>query len=399
LDGGAQWQKLDSGMPTISIRDIRIQRRENDLVAASFGRGFFVLDDYALLRSFKPKEQMQEATLFETRPARWYFERPVLGATRKGSQGDQLYVADNPPFGAVISYYLRDGYPTKVEARQKAETEALEAGDAVTFPGWDSVEAERRETAPALRIVIRNEDGAVIRRLDAPTTKGLHRVAWDLRHPYYGSVETPPNWQGLLPSGFLVKPDADYTAELALITEGETRLLTGPVSIRVNRMTTPALQGADITEVTAFWDALADVGGQVSASQYALSDIFEDIETLHKVLESSQVKPGAMEQKLAALKSEAYELDRALSGDKSKGEVGEYDIHRITSWLWHAQGGVANSTYGPTASHRTSLDNAREALAPVAAAINRMLNEDLPQLRSELMAERAPWGRGQRVPQ
>ena len=76
MSGGAQWQKLDSGMPTISIRDIRIQRRENDLVAASFGRGVFVLDDYSLLRSFEPDEEMPEAMLFETRPARWYFERP-----------------------------------------------------------------------------------------------------------------------------------------------------------------------------------------------------------------------------------------------------------------------------------------------------------------------------------
>ena len=197
----------------------------------------------------------------------------------------------------------------------------------------------------------------------------------------------------------MVQPDADYTAELALVAEGEARVLSGPVTIRVNRMTTPALQGADIAKVTAFWDELAEVGGRVSAAQYALSDIFEDIETLHKVLESSGVQPGAIEQKLAGLKSEAYELDQALSGDKSKGEVGEYDIHRITSWLWHAQGGVANSTYGPTPSHRTSLDNAREALAPVATAINRMLSEDLPQLRSDLMSEGAPWGRGQPVPQ
>ena len=151
--------------------------------------------------------------------------------------------------------------------------------------------------------------------------------------------------------------------------------------------------------MTAFWDELAEVGGQVSAAQYALSDIFEDIETLHKVLESSGVQPGSTEQKLAVLKSEAYELDQRLSGDKSKGEVGEYDIHRITSWLRHAQGGVNNSSYGPTASHRSSLANAREALAPLAAAINRMLREDLPQLRSELMAEGAPWGRGQPVPQ
>ena len=160
MNGGAQWQKLDSGMPTIAIRDIRIQRRENDLVAASFGRGFFVLDDYSLLRSFESDKQMPEATLFESRPARWYFERPVLGATRKGSQGDQLYVADNPPFGAVISYYLRDGYPTKTDARQKSES-SPEAGDTVAFPGWEIVEAERRETAPALRLVIRNGDGGL----------------------------------------------------------------------------------------------------------------------------------------------------------------------------------------------------------------------------------------------
>ena len=398
LNGGAQWQKLNGGMPTISIRDIQIQRRENDLVAASFGRGFFVLDDYSLLRSLASEDKMPEATLFETRPAHWYFERPVLGATRKGSQGDQLYVADNPPFGAVISYYLRDGYPTQTAARQEIESERLEAGNTVAFPGWDVVEAERRETAPALRIMIRDEDGSVIKRLDAPTAKGLHRMAWDLRHPYYGSVETPPNWQGLSPSGFMVKPDADYTAELALIVEGEARLLSGPVTIRVNRMTSPALQGADIDEVMAFWDELARTGGQVSAAQYALSDIFEDINTLHKVLESSGVAPGAFEQKLAALKAEAYELDRALTGDKSKGEVGDYDVHRITSWLWHAQGGVANSTYGPTPAHRVSLTNAQEALAPVATAINRMMNDDLPRLRRELMAEGAPWGRGQTVP-
>ncbi len=398
LNGGAQWQKLNGGMPTISIRDIQIQRRENDLVAASFGRGFFVLDDYSLLRSLASEDKMPEATLFETRPAHWYFERPVLGATRKGSQGDQLYVADNPPFGAVISYYLRDGYPTQTAARQEIESERLEAGNTVAFPGWDVVEAERRETAPALRIMIRDEDGSVIKRLDAPTAKGLHRVAWNLRHPYYGSVETPPNWQGLMPTGFMVKPDADYTAELALIVEGEARLLSGPVTIRVNRMTSPALQGADIDEVMAFWDELAKTGGQVSAAQYALGDIFEDIDTLHKVLESSGVAPGAFEQKLAALKAEAYELDRALTGDKSKGEVGDYDVHRITSWLWHAQGGVANSTYGPTSAHRASLTNAQEALAPVATAINRMMNDDLPILRRELMAEGAPWGRGQTVP-
>ena len=398
LNGGAQWQKLDGGMPTISIRDIQIQRRENDLVAASFGRGFFVLDDYSPLRSLETEEQMPEATLFETRPAHWYFERPVLGATRRGSQGDQLYVADNPPFGSVLTYHLRDGYATLTETRQASESEAREKGQEITFAGWDTVEAERRETAPELKIVIKDQEGRVIKRIDAPTTKGIHRVAWDLRYPYYGAVETPPNWQGLAPSGFLVRPDANYSAELALIVNGESRSLGEPISIRVNRMTMPAMQGADMEAVIAFWDELADVGGQVSAAQYAVADIFEDIETLTKVVSSTAVAPGAFDQRLADLKAEAFELEEALSGHKTKSEVGEYDIHRITSRLWHAYGGVANSSYGPTPSHRASLDQAREQFVPVKAAINRMLDVDLPQLRVDLQEQNAPWGRGQLIP-
>ncbi|MGA1581523.1 MAG: VPS10 domain-containing protein, partial [Luminiphilus sp.] len=166
FDAGGSWQKLGAGMPTISIRDIQIQRRENDLVAASFGRGFFVLDDYSALRSIDSAADA-EATLFEPREAQWYFERPVLGATRRGSQGDQLYVADNPPYGAVLTYHLRDGYETLADARKAREAEAVEADKAVAFPGWDVVEAERREQAPAVKIVIKDEQGAVIRRLDA----------------------------------------------------------------------------------------------------------------------------------------------------------------------------------------------------------------------------------------
>jgi photosystem II stability/assembly factor-like uncharacterized protein len=397
FDAGASWEKLGAGMPTISIRDIQIQRRENDLVAASFGRGFFVLDDYSPLREFD-EAAAAEATLFEPREAQWYFERPVLGATRRGSQGDQLFVADNPPYGAVITYHLRDGYETRADARKQREAEAVEAGKAVVFPGWDAVEAERREQSPAIKVVISDEAGMVIRRIDAPSGKGTHRIAWDLKHPYQGSVETPPNWQGLPPSGFPVRPDANYTAELVLIKDGESRTLAGPVSVSVKRMSKPQLEGSAMDDVVSFWEALAHVSGQVSAAQYALADIFEDIEMLERVVAASPVAPGAYDSRLAALRTQALDLDLALTGDKSRGEVGDYDVHRVTSWLWHAYGGVSNSSYGPTPSHRASLDYARDALAPVADAINQILTETLPTLRADLMQDGAPWGRGQLIP-
>jgi len=397
LNGGKSWAKFSAGMPTISIRDLQIQRRENDLVAASFGRGFFVLDDYSALRELADDTLEQEAVLFPTRDADWYFERGLLGATRRGSQGDQLYVADNPPFGAVLTYHLAKGFPTAEKQRQEAEKIAIKENKEISFPGWEAVEAERRETPPALMLVIKDSAGAVIRRLDAPTKKGFHRVAWDLRHPYSGAIETPPNWQGLPPSGLMAIP-GEYSAELVLTKDGASRVLTDPVSFTVKRLYQPSLEGAPLKDVNAFWQELAQVSGQISAASYALEDAAEDIETLVKMLNASPSAPGTMEVTLHSLRQEIYALEEALSGNESRGSIGAYDEHRVTSWLWHAYGGVSESTYGPTPAHRQSLDNAKAEFEPIRVRLNAILGEELPALRESLIELGAPWGRGQRIP-
>lgn len=398
LDGGAQWEKFSAGMPTIAIRDIQIQRRENDLVAASFGRGFFVFDDYSALRELAEDTLTQEATLFETRDAHWYFERQILGATARGSQGDQLYVAPNPPFGAVLTYHLSEGFPTREKRRQEAEEDTLDAGDSVRFPGWEAVEAERRETAPALKLVIRDAGGEVVRRVDAPTEKGFHRVAWDLRRPYHGAVETPANWQGLAPRGFLVRPGT-YSAELVLVKDGRSRRLDEPVRFDVARMyKEPALAGASLDEIDAFWTAYAALAGQVSAARYALDDAVEDLDTLHALLAASTAAPGDMDARLHALRQDLYALDKALTGDKSRAVVGAYDVHNVTTWMNHAYNGVDNSSYGPTPSHRKSLEYARQAFEPIRARLKRAIEEDIPALRKALSASDAPWGKGQPIP-
>ena len=147
------------------LRDIQIQRRENDLVAASFGRGFFVLDDYTALRSMDADTFEQEAVLFEPRDAHWYFQKRPLGYRPKGSQGDSLYVAENPPFGSVFTYYLADSFKTQKQVRQAAEKKAKKAGKSVAFPGWDAVTAEERETKPKVELVVSDASGTVLRRV------------------------------------------------------------------------------------------------------------------------------------------------------------------------------------------------------------------------------------------
>jgi len=125
IDGGNSWVELKGNIPTISFRDLVIQKRENDLIGASFGRGFFVLDDYSPLRHISPEQLKEEATLFPTRDAWWYIPRSSTTFGGKGSQGASYFIAPNPPFGAVFTYYLAEEYSTKKTARIKLEKDLI----------------------------------------------------------------------------------------------------------------------------------------------------------------------------------------------------------------------------------------------------------------------------------
>ena len=138
IDGGKQWVQLAGDAPTISFRDLAIQKRENDLVAASFGRGFWILDDYTPLRL------LDKATWSRIHPvpgqghAVVYPQLPLgdFQENGKSSQGDDFFVAPNPPFGAVFTYYLNEGLKTTAGAvrkrrkswRKKVKTRPTPAG-------------------------------------------------------------------------------------------------------------------------------------------------------------------------------------------------------------------------------------------------------------------------------
>jgi len=152
-DGGEHWIKIRNGMPPIPIRDLEIQGRESDLAAASFGRGFFILDDYSALRQLTPEVLKSEGALFAPgRKARVFDE---IGYYR--AQGDN-FGSPNPPFGAILSYYLRDDARTPVGAE-----------------------------APRVVLQIADTNGRVVRQLEAAGQSGVHRVIWDLRE-----APTPP---------------------------------------------------------------------------------------------------------------------------------------------------------------------------------------------------------------
>jgi hypothetical protein len=395
VDGGQKWVKLTGEAPTISFRDLAIQRRENDLVGASFGRGFFVLDDYAPLREVDEAALEQEALLFPTRRAWWYIERPPLGG---GVQGASYYTAPNPPFGAVFTYYLAEGLKSREKRRQEAEKDRIEAGADTPYPGWGEAEAERREPEPKVLLTVRAEGGQVVRRLEGETKKGFHRVAWDLRYPAPEAVTPRPQFgPAREPQGPLAAP-GKYTVTLAKQVEGETITLAGPVRFEVERMRTGALEGATPEEAVAFWRQLAAAQRSASAATQVIQRTFKRLEDLRTALHRSRSAPDGLDAELHAVEQELYAIEERLSGNESRKAIGEPDVHTVSRRLRVVSEGTGSSTYGPTPTHRRSLEIAERELAGLRQRLNAILEERLPALEKRLEEAGAPWAPGQPVP-
>ncbi|MCH8963062.1 MAG: glycosyl hydrolase, partial [Bacteroidetes bacterium] len=181
VDGGSTWVQLESGLPTIAIRDLEIQRRESDLVAASFGRGFYILDDYTALRDLDEDLIAQEAHLFPIKKAWMYVQDAPLAGDEKAFQGASFYTAPNPPFGATFTYYLKESLKTRKQVRQDEEGKLAKENQDVFYPSWDDLKAEDREEEPAVILTVRDEDGQVVRRLAGSTSmssSSLWRITW-----------------------------------------------------------------------------------------------------------------------------------------------------------------------------------------------------------------------------
>ncbi|WP_395377189.1 hypothetical protein [Marinicella sp. W31] len=397
VNGGGKWTKITGGVPTISFRDLAIQRRENDLIGATFGRGFYILDNYAMLRDVNASMLDQEAALFQPRNAWWYIQRGLLGFSKKGAQGASMYAADNPPFGAVFDYYLKDDIATIKSARQAAEKKAKKDKKALQFPGWDALEDERRQAKPKIVLTVKDNDGQVVRILHGPAKKGFHRVAWDLRFPdtsaiHSGNVNSDDDAEG-----HLALPGT-YTVTLSKQQDGQIVALSEPMSFEVKRMRSPALKGAEMVEVEAFWKELSEFQRSMTASNQVLNKSRESLKLMQAALARSTTAPNRLHNKLHDLQQDMHDFEQQLSGHKSKQAVGEKTKPTISERFNVAYFGTSGSSYGPTPTHKQSLEIAKTEYAELKQKLRVLSEQRIPQLQQELLDAGAPWTTGSPLP-
>ncbi|MEM9837863.1 MAG: glycosyl hydrolase [Pseudomonadota bacterium] len=393
IDAGMHWHKLSAGLPTISLRDITIQRRENDLVAATFGRGFYVLDDISPLRDIEPEMLEKNAMLWTGRDALWYSEERPLGRGGRATQGDGYYVAENPPFGAVFTYYLKEGLETKKAKRMKAEKKLASAGKDTPFPGFDAITEEMNEPKPETMLIITDEDGAIIRRMPVSSSKGIHRVAWDLSMPSMGAVNRESSRIG---SGMPVIPGT-YNVALVQRHGGETKELVSAQPFKVKMLRKGALEGASMAELEAFWGKMTAMQKRMSAATSAAGEVEDKLGLLRTAMLRSPA-PLEMHDKWDAMNAKVTALLEELRGNPARSAIGERTQPTISGRFYTAMYGVSGSTYGPTETHKKLVQWAEEGLDEAVREINTLRDKELPAFEAELMAAGAPWVAGGPIP-
>ena len=400
IDGGHHWTQLKGGLPTIAVRDMVIQERESDLVIATFGRGFYVLDDITPLRQMKPDTTEQSAATYPVKDALLYIQRHPIGGPNKGFQGDAYYSADNPPYGAVFTAYLKDKIKTMKEKRQEAEKEAAKKGQTIAYPSNDELRSEAEEAKPEVYFVVYDESGAPIRRVEGSTDAGFQRIVWDLRYPA-PRVSKPSGAEEDFPdaadSGPLVL-SGKYSVRMFEKVDGTLSEVAAPQSFKV---VTEGLAGMPASDRAAQEEFLKKVSRLYRAVSGALHTA-EDTETRLKQIREALLYTPAAEKQLGAAADSIEQQNRALlialRGDRDIARRNEPVPTSIDDRVNSIMEGERFSLAKPTQSNIDSYSIAAAQFTDVLATLHTLVDSDLAKLEKDMEAAGAPWTPG-RVPE
>jgi photosystem II stability/assembly factor-like uncharacterized protein len=385
IDGGKQWIQMKGGLPTISFRDIQIHRRENDLVGASFGRGFYILDDLSPLRELTPEMVKEKAKLFPVKHPWLYQPRGVTIAP-----GAAEYRADNPPFGAAFTYYLKEEIQSLKQIRREQEKKIDSTGGNIAFPGWEALEAEGNEDAPFLVLTVKDADGKVVNHVKAAAKKGIHRVHWNLRYASKRGMDPERSGAELEVEsrGYLVPPGS-YSVTLFAVEKGDVEQLTEAVLFEVKPLYEQVLEPASSGEIREFKKALEAAMLEYSAISKALDEAEKRVAVMKNACFRLDSDTGELLEEVYRAEAELLKTRELLRGKNTKDEVGEKQENTPGLRLSVASSGLS-TTYGPTAMHRESLQTGIGEMKPIREKLRTFTNTTLPSLDKKLKEAGAP---------
>jgi photosystem II stability/assembly factor-like uncharacterized protein len=405
-DGGQHWRPLKGGMPPIAVRDLEIQRRENDLVVGTFGRGIYILDDYTPLRELTPEMSEKTAVILPIKKALLYVPAAPMAGGEKAYRGANFYTAPNPPFGATFTYYLKEAMKTKKDTRRDQEKKLERDNKDVSYPSWDALKAEDREESPGVILIVRNSEGQVVQRLRGATSAGLHRVTWNLRWPASRPVtgrasrrfdDDDDDFGFGFSSGQLALP-GKYTVSLETRDESGSTERVPATPFEVEPLNFATLPQADRDAVLEFARQTADLQRAALGALEAVNDGLSQIQLIKQVIEQTPRLPLSVRQSARALELKLVDIRERFTGDPTKARRNEPAMGGLINRIETIISGHWATTSAPTSSHRKNYDIAATQFETSLENLRPLLERDLPALHDTLEAAGAPWTPGRRLP-
>ncbi|SME94968.1 BNR-Asp box repeat-containing protein [Pseudobacteriovorax antillogorgiicola] len=402
LNSGKAWTKLGN-LPTISVRDIAIHERENDLIVATFGRGIWVLDDLSPLQEFSPEINKTVAHLFPVRDAWWYIEKQPYGFGKYGFQGASKFFADNPPYGAVFQVFVSEDLKSASELRKENEAKSK---DLNKFPSWQILDQELSAEAEKIWLLIEDEQGKMLKRIPVPAKKGFQKVSWNLKQSWSAAVTS----QAMLDQMKNAKADWDkpfveqmaapgsYRATLILEEEGQIKTLGKTQTFEVKRLHEPYLKGQSFVEQEADVRKVRLMQESVMAAGAIIDEQKQKIELWKAAIQGSAVHPKTLAQKLHIMATSIRNMEQQLRGSAAKRNLQEKKMPTINDRMSPAIFALANSSYGLTPNHRSGLILAEEQLKEIGTQLTKLVESDIPSFERQLDEVGVPWTPGRPLP-
>lgn len=396
IDGGNEWVQMKSGMPTIAVRDIAIQKRENDLVLATFGRGFYILDNYSPLRDVTKEMLKNDSYVFPVKDPLMYV--PTSG---RYGQGSTFFKAPNPEYGATFTYYIKDVPKTLKAIRKEKETELFKNGKPIPQPTDEQLRKEKEELSPYLIFSIKDDLGNVVRKITKAAGKGIQRTNWDLTFGSTMPVKASNNKFNPTAKGngsTFVLP-GNYNVSISTVTRDGIKPIGGPVSFSVKSLNNTTLPAVNREELVAFQEKANEIVRTVRGTSSFLNDMIDNVADIKQALINTPSAPNDLMVKANNLSGELENIKLKFSRSADHPSVEETPPSAVT--FNERLGTLAfthfRSTSGITQNERNAYNILVDEFPPVLNQIKKLYNEDMKNLEAELEKYNAPWTPG-RIP-
>ena len=375
-------------------------RRENDLILGTFGRGFYILDDYSSLRSIEDYLTIDNSNIFPIRDALMWEKSMPLGLPGKAFQGDNFYSATNLGPVAMITYYHNEDYKSLKSKRQESEKDLIKNNKDINYPSYDELSQETNEFKTKLVFTIKNSDGLVVKKVFKTPKKGIQRFKWDLRYeekvPVSFNTSSFYNPFAGVSEGTLVNPGI-YTVEMDLF-DGVSSTKIVEIDFSIFPLDNSIMPATNREEKVAFQRRVSSLEGKMLESGNMLDQAKNKIKYFNEAIKIVEAPLGELSYLIRSVEAKIKDINVRFYGNSIKSKLDIEQIPTAYSRLMSILYEQKYSTSSPTKTHIESFIIADDEFAPIYNEIKNLLKIDIKEIEDKLKIIDAPYTPGRLRP-